>query len=91
MVHSRMWYSNYIIGNMTSWRLTFSYIFFPEFVSKVITTLATTIQIFCNNNNGFKNNNAMLEIQATKNIVLFPTKPYLKNVITSLSNEKEKK
>ncbi len=27
MVHSRMWYTNYIIGSMTSWWLTFSYIF----------------------------------------------------------------
>jgi hypothetical protein len=33
--------------------------------------------------------NAMLEIQATKNIVLFPTTPSLKNVIASSSNENE--
>ncbi len=37
-----------------------------------------------------KINNAMPEIQATKNIVLFPTRLYLKNVATSSSNEKEK-
>jgi hypothetical protein len=33
----------------------------------------------------------MLEIQVTTNIVLFPTRPYLENVTTSLSNEKEEK
>jgi hypothetical protein len=33
----------------------------------------------------------MSKIQATKNIVHFPTRPYLKNVATSSSNEKEKK
>ncbi len=38
-----------------------------------------------------KINNAMLEIQATKNIVLFPIGPYLKNVATSSSNEKEER
>jgi hypothetical protein len=36
-----------------------------------------------------KINNAMLEIQTTKNIVLFPIAPSLKNVITSSSNEQE--
>ncbi len=33
----------------------------------------------------------MLEIQVTKNIVIFPTIPYLENVATSSSNEKEEK
>jgi hypothetical protein len=37
-----------------------------------------------------KINNAVLEIQATKNIVLSPTTPSLKNVVASSSNEKEK-
>ncbi len=37
-----------------------------------------------------KINNAMLEIQATYNFNFFPTTPSLKNVTTSLSNEKEK-
>jgi hypothetical protein len=32
--------------------------------------------------------NAMLEIQATNNIVIFPITPSLKNVTTSSSNEK---
>jgi hypothetical protein len=36
-----------------------------------------------------KISNVMLEIQATKNIVLFPTSSYLKNVATSSLNEKE--
>jgi hypothetical protein len=36
-----------------------------------------------------KINNAMLEIQVAKNIVLFPFAPSLKNVTTSLSNEKK--
>jgi hypothetical protein len=36
-----------------------------------------------------KISNVMFEIQATKNIVLFPNAPSLKNV-TSLSNGKEK-
>jgi len=31
----------------------------------------------------------MLEIQVAKNVALFLTTPSLKNVITSLSNEKE--
>jgi hypothetical protein len=31
----------------------------------------------------------MLKIQVEKNIVLFPTAPSLKNVMTSSSNEKE--
>jgi len=35
-----------------------------------------------------KINNAMFEIQVAKNIVLFPITPSLKNVATSLSNEK---
>ncbi len=34
--------------------------------------------------------NVMPKIQATKNIVLFPTTPSLKNVVASSSNEKEK-
>ncbi len=38
-----------------------------------------------------KINNAMLEIQVAKNIVLFPTIPSLKNVLVSSSNEKEEK
>jgi len=38
-----------------------------------------------------KINIVMLEIQATNNIVFFPTTPSLKNVIASFSNEKEKK
>jgi hypothetical protein len=33
----------------------------------------------------------MPKIQATKNIFLFPNAPSLKNVTTSLSNEKKKK
>jgi len=33
----------------------------------------------------------MLEIQVTKIIFLFPTRPYLENVTTSSSNEKEEK
>jgi len=37
-----------------------------------------------------KISNAMLEIQTTKNIVLFPTTVSLKNVATSSSNEKKK-
>jgi hypothetical protein len=36
-----------------------------------------------------KINNVMLGIQVANNIVIFPTTP-LKNVATSLSNEKEK-
>jgi hypothetical protein len=36
-------------------------------------------------------NNVMPKIQATKNIVLFPTTPSLKNVVASSSNEKDKK
>ncbi len=35
--------------------------------------------------------NAMVRIQATKNIVLFPTTLFLKNVATSLTNEEEEK
>jgi len=38
-----------------------------------------------------KFSNVMLGIQATNIIVLFPTTPSLKNVITSSSNEKFKK
>jgi hypothetical protein len=38
-----------------------------------------------------KINIVMLEIQATNNIVLFPTTPSLKNVITSFSIEKKEK
>jgi methylmalonyl-CoA mutase N-terminal domain/subunit len=34
-------------------------------------------------------NNEMLKIQAAKNIVIFPIAFSLKNVVTSLSNEKE--
>jgi len=37
-----------------------------------------------------KISNVMLEIQATKNFVFFPSAPSLKNVTTSLSNEKKK-
>jgi len=37
-----------------------------------------------------KINNAMLEIQAVKNIVHFPIAPSLKNIVASSSNEKEK-
>jgi hypothetical protein len=33
----------------------------------------------------------MLKIQAIKNIVIFPIGPSLKNVVASLSNEKEEK
>jgi hypothetical protein len=33
----------------------------------------------------------MHEMQVAKNIVFFPTTPSLKNVATSLSNEKEEK
>jgi hypothetical protein len=36
-----------------------------------------------------KISNVMLEIQATKNIFLFPSAPSLKNVTPSLSNEKK--
>jgi len=36
-----------------------------------------------------KISNVMLEIQATKNIVIFLTAPSLKNVTSSSSNEKE--
>jgi len=38
-----------------------------------------------------KISNVMLEIQATHNIVLFPSKSSLKNLTTSLSNEKKEK
>jgi hypothetical protein len=55
MVHSRMWYIHYMLGSMTSWWLTFSYTFFPLFISKVVTTLIVTIQMLYNKNNGYKN------------------------------------
>jgi len=35
-------------------------------------------------------NNAMVEIQATKNIVLFPITFFFKNVVTSSANEEKK-
>jgi hypothetical protein len=38
-----------------------------------------------------KINNAMAEIQATKNVILFLATPFLKNVATSLANEEEEK
>jgi hypothetical protein len=38
-----------------------------------------------------KINNVMFGIQVTNNIVFFRTTPSLKNVATSLSNEKEEK
>jgi hypothetical protein len=37
-----------------------------------------------------KISNVMLEIQATKNFVFFPSAPSFKNVTTSLSNEKKR-
>jgi hypothetical protein len=46
--------------------------------------------MFCNNNNGLKNSNAMPKIETTNNNIIFHTTFYSKNVTTSSSNEKIK-